>query len=229
MTDISYNFNLGKVLAVLAVITGHFYAGIGHMLGSVLWFPALLGLMVFAFSSGYFTSMKYSVGYSIRNFWHAKVTRLLGPLLLADIFLICLFLYRGQENVFNWQSTLAWFGCVEVIRWFGMPRDSPFGNGLWFLTQLLIFYAIYPVLERSMRSRGKAMAILLISLTVALVFESVFPMGVYFWTTAWFFILALGEFRWESLQGKLKLTSFCRCKAQISTSRFLEYPPLGRS
>jgi len=49
----SYNFKVAKVIAILTVAAGHFL----HLQG--FWIAVTAGLFVFAFSSGYFTSLKY--------------------------------------------------------------------------------------------------------------------------------------------------------------------------
>ena len=50
---ISRNFQIAKVLAILLVVVGHFGLGVS------LWQLVTVGLFVFGFSSGYFTSAKY--------------------------------------------------------------------------------------------------------------------------------------------------------------------------
>ena len=148
-----------------------------------------MGLCIFAFSSGYFTVVKYQGGFSITSFWKAKVPRLLGPLLVLDAFLIILFLLRGEANVFHWQSVPAWFGLTGILRWLDFPRVTPFGNGLWFFTLLLLFYALYPLLERINRSRSRGFWFAVLSFIAAMILQRVAPFGVTFWETAWFFIL----------------------------------------
>lgn len=190
MSPASYNFHLAKVLGLFAVITAHFWA-VDQSIGPLLAVPAQIGLSIFAFASGYFTTCRYRSGYSKSSFWRVKAVRLLVPLIAADLFLVVLFLIQGRESVFTWQSVLAWFGVVEVIRWFGLPRCTPFGTGLWFLTQLWIFYALYPLIARILRDRRRGVSTILFLLVVALSFERLFPMGVRFWSTAWFFPLGV--------------------------------------
>jgi len=189
LRQVSYNCHVAKVVALFAVIAAHYAQVLGHPFEQFLWIPAEIGLAVFAFFSGYFTAKKYGDGFSIAGFWKAKVFRLLGPLLVIDAFLVCLFLFQGKEDVFCRHSVLAWFGLTGVLRLFGVPRGTPFGNGLWFLTLLLLFYAAYPVLQRVNRSKVRGVAILVAGFVLALVLRRIAPLGVSFWETAWFFLL----------------------------------------
>ena len=43
-TDISYNFHVAKVVAILAVIFGHYMQVVDHPLASMAWIPASVGL-----------------------------------------------------------------------------------------------------------------------------------------------------------------------------------------
>jgi hypothetical protein len=218
---ISYNFHFAKVAALFAVIVGH-YAQAGHFTSSsFLWIPTQVGLYVFGFSSGYFTSLKYRGGFSISGFWKAKVPRLLAPLLVIDVFLIILLLIRGEANVFHWQSVPAWFGLTGVLRWFDITRVTPFGNGLWFFTLLLLFYGLFPLIERINRSRSHGLWFVVVSLFAAMVLQRLVPLGVTFWETAWFFILgAYCGRHLEVMSWKVSAAFIAVCSGMLPLARY---------
>lgn len=219
--QISQNFHLARVTGIFAVIVAHYAQVTGNSSSSFLWIGAQMGLCIFAFSSGYFTALNYREGFSLGNFWKAKIPRLLGPLLVLDIFLLALFLIRGEDHVVHWQSPLAWFGLTGVLRWFGVPRVTPFGNGLWFLTLLLLFYALYPLIERINRSRTRGFIGVVLMLTLAMIFERVYPLGVTFWETAWFF--TLGAFcgrHFETLSWKPAIVIMVGCAGMLPLLRY---------
>ena len=64
-------FNLLKVLSILMVMVGHFFYEYDF-----LYLPVTVGLLVFSFSSGYFTSIKYKGDFSRKKFWRKKLNAL---------------------------------------------------------------------------------------------------------------------------------------------------------
>ncbi len=139
---ISENMTIAKVLSILVVAASHFFSGY------LLWIPATVGLFIFGFSSGYFTSLKYSEGFQRKPFWVNKLSRLGVNLLVINIFLLCLFLYQGAPGIFSLKSLVNVLGLTGILNWLALDNPGPFGSGLWFFTLLLIFYLVYPVLNR---------------------------------------------------------------------------------
>jgi hypothetical protein len=216
---VSYNFHLAKAVAIFAVIVGHFAQVLHHPAASVLWIPTEIGLFTFAFSSGYFTGKKYQGDFSIRAFWQAKISRLIGPLLVADAFLICLLVVQGKEDVFHWHSSLACFGLSGVLMWLGITSLTPLGVGLWFLTLLWVFYLTFPALERLNRQRISGATVLIAGLAACLILVHRVPYGVAFWETAWFFMLGTycgRHLERISLAISVPLALVCGCGIPIS-------------
>ncbi len=182
--DVSYNFSLAKVLAILMVVAGHYFSGI-------LWIPTTFALFVFAFSSGYFTARKYRNNFSLQRFWEAKIVRLSYPLFVIDAFLLALFLFRGESGLSSWQTIPSVLGLSGFLTWFGLGNPSPFGAGLWFFTLLLIFYAVYPLLARINSRRPLALAFLLGCLTMASILHYRVEVGHSLWLTAFAFVLGV--------------------------------------
>ncbi|WP_297480428.1 hypothetical protein [Ferrovum sp.] len=134
-SDISYNFSVAKVLSILMVATGHYFGGI-------LWVPTTVALFVFAFSSGYFSALKYTGNFSVKKFWIAKVVRLGFSLIFINFFLLLLFIFQRKNNIFSWDSVLGMAGLGSIFTWLGLPYKSPFGSGLWFLTTLYLIMSL---------------------------------------------------------------------------------------
>lgn len=149
---ISESFLVAKFLAIVLVISGHYFEG------SPLWIPVTIGLFVFSFSSGYFTAERYSDCVDIKQFWIGKLQRLLIPLMVVNVFLLLLFLFQGRENVAHLHTVLAWFGLSGILDWLSIKNKSPFGNGLWFFTLLLIFYSVFPLLNFFCKTKRRAWA-----------------------------------------------------------------------
>lgn len=140
---ISQNFQFAKVLSIYMVVFGHYYDGL-----ELFWVPVTVGLLVFAYSSGYFTAAKYRDNFDIVSFWGSKLFRIVIPLLFADLFLMVIFLFQGKTNILTWQTVISALGLTGFLNWFHIPNNTPFGAGLWFLTLLYIFYALYSLINR---------------------------------------------------------------------------------
>lgn len=180
--DISYNFSVAKVLSILTVVAGHY-------LGGLLWIPTTVALFIFAFSSGYFSSNKYTGDFSIGKFWKAKVARLLPGLALINLFLFVLFLFQGRSGVFTWDSLWGISGFSAALAWFGIPYHSPFGFGQWFLTVLYIYYLAYPAIERINRNPAAATILVLSALAVTTYLNFRVTVGYELWITVFAFML----------------------------------------
>lgn len=158
--QVSDNFTLAKFLAIILVSTGHYFDG------SLLWVPVTVGLFIFAFASGYFTSLKHSPEMPLGKFWLAKARRLGPPLIVINLFLGILFLVQGREGIWHPHTLLGMTGLTGFLNWFGIANQSPFGAGLWFMTVLLLFYLLYPLLAKLLITRGAAIAFLLTSTAI---------------------------------------------------------------
>jgi len=104
--------------------------------------------LYFGFSSGFFTYGKYGRRpFNLREYWQQKLFRLGFTLLLINTFLLILFLIQDRANIWSWHTLINVFGFSGYFTFFQIPNKSPFGRGLWFLTLLLIFYLVFPILK----------------------------------------------------------------------------------
>lgn len=158
--QVSDNFTLAKFLAIILVSTGHYFDG------SLLWVPVTVGLFIFAFASGYFTSLKHSPDMPLDKFWLAKARRLGPPLIVINLFLCILFLIQGRVGIWHPHTLLGMTGLTGFLNWLGIPNQSPFGAGLWFMTVLLLFYLLYPLLAKLLATRSATIAFLLLSAVI---------------------------------------------------------------
>ena len=142
--QISENFTLAKFLAIILVSTGHYFEG------SLLWVPVTVGLFIFAFASGYFTAIKHTQRLPLKRFWIAKFKRLGPPIIVINLFLLALFLLQGREGIWHPHTLLGITGLSGFLNWLDIKSQSPFGAGLWFLTVLLLFYLVYPLLAKAL-------------------------------------------------------------------------------
>ena len=181
--DESLNFSVAKSIAILVVVTGHYFGGIW-------WIPVTVALFVFAFSSAFFTTRKYSSNFNASKYWKAKVSRLAIRLSAINLFLFILFLLQNKPGIFTWQTLITLTGLSGFITWFNLPAPSPFGRGMWFFTLLLIFYVTFPILLSSAKSKRSSH--IFIALSLALIsLEYLQPMGHMLWLTTLAFLFGV--------------------------------------
>jgi hypothetical protein len=189
--QISDNFRIAKVMAILVVVVAHLHLGFN------LWVPAAAALFVFGASSAFFTEAKHDDSFQLAAFWRNKLYRLGPNLLVINAFLLGLFLVEGRAGIVTWQTPLSMLGLTGFLNWFDLPNPSPFGAGLWFFTLLLIFYALYPALRLIGRSRWALLGLACASLGLAAILDQRFPMGHALWFTAWSFLFGLVMYRFD--------------------------------
>lgn len=191
--EVSDNFTLAKFLSIILVSTGHYFDG------SLLWVPVTVGLFVFAFASGYFTSLKHRPAMPLGKFWLAKLKRLGPPLIVINLFLGALFLFQGREGIWHSHTLLGMTGLTGLLNWLGIANQSPFGAGLWFMTVLLLFYLIYPLLAKLLVTRGAAIAVLLSSAVICVLGHLYASPPYMLWPTIFGFCLGAiaGRLDWQ--------------------------------
>lgn len=197
-TQISDNFTLAKFLSIVLVSTGHYFHG------TLLWVPVTVGLFIFAFASGYFTSLKHTLEMPLGKFWLAKLKRLGPPLIVINLFLGTLFLFQDREGIWHLHALLGITGLTGLLNWFGIPNQSPFGAGLWFMTVLLLFYLLYPLLARLLINQRAAIAILLLSAAICALGHLYASPPYMLWPTVFGFCLGAisGRLDWQPQQSQ---------------------------
>lgn len=178
---VSLNFSVAKVIAILTVTAGHWYAQ------TLLWIPVTFGLIVFAFSSGYFTAAIYGPNVQRRQFWSKKLKRLGLRFWLILAFLVVVIALEGK-TVLHWHTLVHFMGLSGFLNWAGLPSESGLGLGLWFFTLLLIFYLAYPFLAQAMRTKSAAYGLVIVALLATMYLEESVKVGHELWLTAFGFI-----------------------------------------
>lgn len=191
---VSRNFETLKVLSILAVVAGHFFPQ------TRLWLLSSIGLLIFGFSSGFFTAHLYGNAAELRSFLLNKVRRLGPNLLVINAFLLVLFLLRDAPGIWTWHSLIGIFGLTGWLNWLYIPNASPFGNGLWFFTLLLIFYLLYPLLYRLLANSVRGYGLLLLLFLGSLWLSRLIPYGHMLWLTAFAFCFGVAYVtqRWQA-------------------------------
>jgi hypothetical protein len=188
----SFAFSLCKVLSILMVVTGHWFS----QSSLPLWIPTDIGLFIFAFSSGMFTTRIYGVDLDVGAFWRRKLQRLLTRYWLILSCLSLLLLVRGKP-VFHWHSLVHYFGLSGVLNVFGQ-NQSALGNGLWFFTLLLMFYVSYPYLARIIDMTGRKLWLPLSCSAVLLILDHFIYIGFALWLTTLGFIFGVYVGRYDT-------------------------------
>ena len=186
----SFNYSFAKVIAILTVTAGHWFTG------SILWIPVTFGLMVFAFSSGYFTAALYGPHVDRPRFWHKKLERLALRYWILLAFIAVVVVLKGG-SVGHWHSLLHVFGLSGVLNWVNVPSASGLGAGLWFFTLLLLFYLAYPYLILAVATKQAAVAVVTGGFVLAVVLEHKVKVGHELWLTMFGFVagVAFGAHR----------------------------------
>ncbi len=175
----SINYQTAKVASIFLVVFGHFHEGL-----ELFWVTVTVGLLVFSYSSGYFTAEKYKEGYDKINFWKKKFTRIGLKLLFADFFLIILFIVQKKPDILTWQTIVSALGLTGLLNWFHISNTTPFGAGLWFLTLLYIFYIAYPLLIKVTTQKKQALIFCFCYSILMWILNYAIPYGHMVWLTS---------------------------------------------
>ena len=194
----STNYQTAKVASIFMVVFGHFYDGL-----ELLWVPVTVGLLVFSFSSGFFTAEKYKQGFSKKVFWIKKIQRIGITLFFADLFLLILFIVGQKPNLMTWQSLISALGLTGFLNWFHIPNTTPYGAGLWFLTLLYIFYLSYPLLLKIMDVRQRTLIFCIVYTAIMWLLNYVVPYGHMLWLTSCGFVLGVAVSKWKIRPGSV--------------------------
>lgn len=185
--NISKNFHVLKFFAILMVFFGHFTGEFREDSGlDLFWVPVTVGLIIFSFSSGYFTAIKYTGNFGKKEYYFNKLKRLSPNLLVIYVILFFLFILQGQEGLWSWHTLVNILGLNGFLQWFSIENVSPYGKAMWFLTLLLIFYAVYPFMEKINRKYFAILSVLYI--LTAYILSLKVPYGHALWLTSCGFV-----------------------------------------
>jgi hypothetical protein len=182
--DTSLNYSVAKVIAIFTVAAGHWFTN------GLLWVPVTFGLIIFAFSSAYFTTKIYGARIDRARFWRNKLKRLGLRYWVILGFLTVVVALKGK-TVLHWHTLVHFLGLSGVINWMGVPNRSGLGAGLWFFTLLLIFYLTYPYLALLAGSKLRAAVVSVVAFVAAMILEKNVNVGHELWLTSMGFVLGV--------------------------------------
>lgn len=217
--NVSLNYSVAKVIAILTVAAGHWFAG------SLLWIPVTFGLFVFAFSSAYFITKIYGDRANPGKFWLRKLERLGLRYWVILAFLAVLLAAQGK-TVLHWHSLVHLLGLSGALNWMQIWNQSGLGAGLWFFTLLLLFYLAYPYLFLVARLKPAiVVAVSLFATVGAIYLEHHMSLGHELYLTALGFVLGVMYGAHEPrisawLAGLMALLS---CAALVVLNAYLHY------
>lgn len=224
-----------KLLFLLIICYGHIFAeGPGAALRESLpmrlwWVPGDVGLFFFTATSGYFTAQRYPDAKQMRGYWRRKVSRLCGLFLFLNAMLGCVFLVTGRAGIFTWDSVVNLLGFNGFLNWFYLGNTSPFGAGQWFFTLLLLFYLVYPLLNRVVTTPLRGWVLLCGCIALAAVMQVHFPYGHSLWSTLVGFVAGVRLARFGGVQpARGGWVAVCACIAGALAYRVTGHlPALG--
>lgn len=180
----SANARIFKPVAILCIVFGHFHTMGGRPVAVLAywWNISAIALIYFTICSAYFTRIKYRDRLDVGEFWANKARRLGAKLVLVNGFLLAVFMARGEDNIWSVHSLVNVLGMTGFLNWFGIQNVSPFGAGLWFLTLLFMFYAVFPWL-RGLYDAFPGPGPTLAGVAACLVLDRTVPVGHTLWLT----------------------------------------------
>lgn len=182
-TTVSRNFSIAKVLAIFVVVTSHWFKDID------LWVLASIALFLFGFSSAYFTGCIYGVGVDVRAFWNNKLRRL-GVRYWLILGVLAVIVTLQGRDIFHWHSIVHLVGLSGVLNLFGSSA-SALGNGLWFFTLLLLFYAAYPLLAPRLLASARTTIVIAAATVGLVVLDQTLRLGFSLWLTMLGFLIGI--------------------------------------
>lgn len=227
-----------KLLFLLVICYGHIFAEgpAATLPGSTLmdglpmrlwWVPGDVGLFFFTATSGYFTALRYPGAAMMQGYWRRKVSRLCGLFLFLNAVLGCVFLATGREGVFTWDALVNLLGLNGFLNWFHLGNDSPFGAGQWFFTLLLLFYLVYPVMNRAVTTPARGRLLLWGCVALAAVMQVRLPYGHSLWSTSVGFVAGFWLARFGgSHPARSGWFALCACLAGAVAYRFIGHLPV---
>lgn len=117
--------------------------------------------------------------------------------MVVNLFLFCMFYFQGRSHIFSVHTLVNLMGLNGLLNWLRIPDPSPFGNGMWFFTLLLVFYGTYPFIART--GRQTLLLLTLGSLVLGAWLNQVNPYGHALYITGASFLLGVCAGRHEDL------------------------------
>ncbi len=153
-----------------------------------IWILGDIAMFYFSMSSAYFTAMRYQSASAMHGYWSRKISRIGLQFLFVNaiIFLYCV--WARPEGVFSFHTLVVFLGLDGFLNWFRIHNQSPLGAGQWFITALFLFYVLYPVLDRTFRSKRSLNLLLGAAAVLACMGQSWLPYGHALWSTSFGFI-----------------------------------------
>lgn len=181
-------FQVAKFVSILVVVLDHYtkFANIAN-----IWTLSTIGLLIFAYSSGFFTYLKYHGEYSKKDFYLNKLKRLGINLFVVNFFLLILLLFQGNQDIWTWHTVINWLGLNGLLNWFYIPNQSPFGKGMWFFTLLLFFYLLYPIIEKINKTKTLSFSFTILFIVLAFFLDLHIHYNHGLWITACGFVIGV--------------------------------------
>ena len=215
---VSKNISTAKGFSALIVMAGHIGTGIPNY-----WVVVAVAMLIFTISSGYFTWLKYCDDFQWKQFWYRKILRLIPRLIIIELFLLCIFIVKDSQGLWTWDTAMYIIpGLPGFLSWFHVPNQSPYGLGMWYLSLLLIFYALYPVISRIYYKIGALVTTVIIILCLFVLHLKIVYGHALWLTAAGFFIgifLASCKFRLSTITAVI-LTAFTAMVMVVSHEVF---------
>jgi hypothetical protein len=209
--NVSRNFQAAKLFSIIIVVIGHYFREF-----ELLWIPVTVGLIIFSFSSSYFTYSKYKGNYDVNIFWLSKAKRLGTKLVVINVFLLLLAWINGRSGIWTWQTVVNILGMNGFLNWFKIQNPSPLGRGMWFFTLLLVFYLIYPSLEYLNRERIISYLFSTFFVVIAFYLDRHMMIGHALWLTASGFVVGIFFARnTVKISGSLSFMAFIVCSIMM--------------
>ena len=95
---------------------------------------------------------------------------------------------QGREGLLSFGTLPSLLGLNGILNWSGVPNPSPYGYGLWFLTVLWGYYALYPLLASANRSRKGFGLLVVAAFLLTTLAQLTIPQDTMIWLTLFAFL-----------------------------------------
>lgn len=191
------NISIIKGYAALIVVLGH-WVYIPNF-----WIIQTTALLIFTITSGFLTRLHYQADFSTHQYWKNKILRLCPHLATIYLFLFVVFLVREEKGIFSWITIVHLTGMSGFLNWFHIPPQSPYGEGMWFLTLLLLFYIVYPFINKMYKYSLFSLLFTTIGICCLFILHLYFPYSYSIWVTTAGYLAGL-----FIIQNKIKISVF---------------------
>ena len=139
--------DFAKGCAMLGIVLYHYFRGFFPGMGDKIVMAGGAGVHLFLILSGFGLALS-SKQLPVSVFYHKRFSRVLIPYFLA---ITLIFLINLAIPIYPDAGLYAYLGNILLFKMFDESIINSFGGHFWFLSTIIQFYLVYPILNRLLR------------------------------------------------------------------------------